>query len=862
MKKRSLCTLLWLCFAFSVRAQQITPKLFAAADMVLRGQVTFVKAFQRNDGQIFTKVVINPELWYRGKAQSTLMLELPGGVLENQALWVSHTPNFQVEESIVLFYNTKQQSVVEGVLGKYTLQSDFVPQEKMQLRDFDRLMLSYAQNPQQDWEQLKAKFEVHFAPKTSATITSFTPNSAAAGGGQLISISGTGFGAVQGTGKVEFNRDGSNRVTANVLNWSDTLIQVTVPAGASSGSIKVSPETGTPVFSSTDFNLSFGINNRRWGGASVTIAYRINPNTLDASGEETAVQNAMNTWNTVNSNFQFAYGGLGAATSSTPNGINDIYWVANIDGAGGIVARNWNYYDPATGTVYESDIEFDESETWALSAMPGTQDVETVALHELGHSVHLSDYYHANDNAKVMYGIAAAGVLKRDLHAADLDGLSHLYQTPTPLVSPARGNHWTSGGAQILATIDKPEFAAGATSDHLTIEAWVYPTAIPATGAVAIVAQTRGTLNRAFELMLNSAGKVEFRCSLNGTSVTTVTSTNSLALNTWTHVRGVFRKSTSANRFAYIVINGWNEASAFVGNSALFDSGANLTIGGYFNASGALSAVFEGKIDEVHLSATSRIRSTVTPSTAATAASVPATASGDSHTRALWKFDEAVTSKNATTPQYLDYSGLSTSGNATMTQTATYLAVQLGTFTASINADAIRLEWLTHSETDFYGFEVQHHIGSKTGNNYESLAFLPSAGTEGALTRYSYPLFDMAAGYHTFRLKLLDKDGTVNYSDEIVVLNELPNAFALSDAYPNPFQSQTEIKISVAQSQMVKIELFNMLGQKIKTLFQGNLTANEPKTLQILGNGIANGMYFVKFKGQTFEATTEITRID
>src|SRR6266851_2774554 len=52
--------------------------------------------------------------------------------------------------------------------------------------------------------------------------------------GCSITITGTGFGATQGSSFVSFNG-----ITATVTNWSDTSLTVTVPAGAQAGPLFV-----------------------------------------------------------------------------------------------------------------------------------------------------------------------------------------------------------------------------------------------------------------------------------------------------------------------------------------------------------------------------------------------------------------------------------------------------------------------------------------------------------------------------------------------------------------------------------------------------------------------------------------------
>src|SRR6516225_6366434 len=64
------------------------------------------------------------------------------------------------------------------------------------------------------------------------SITSLTPNTGAVG--TAVTISGTNFGATQGTSTVTFNG-----ITATATSWSATSIGVTVPSGATTGNVVV-----------------------------------------------------------------------------------------------------------------------------------------------------------------------------------------------------------------------------------------------------------------------------------------------------------------------------------------------------------------------------------------------------------------------------------------------------------------------------------------------------------------------------------------------------------------------------------------------------------------------------------------------
>lgn len=54
----------------------------------------------------------------------------------------------------------------------------------------------------------------------------------------------------------------------------------------------------------------------------------------------------------------------------------------------------------------------------------------------------------------------------------------------------------------------------------------------------------------------------------------------------------------------------------------------------------------------------------------------------------------------------------------------------------------------------------------------------------------------------------------LTYSNE----NQIAVEFALQQNYPNPFNSDTEIKYQLPQSCKVTIEIYNSLGQKIRTM--------------------------------------------
>lgn len=76
------------------------------------------------------------------------------------------------------------------------------------------------------------------------------------------------------------------------------------------------------------------------------------------------------------------------------------------------------------------------------------------------------------------------------------------------------------------------------------------------------------------------------------------------------------------------------------------------------------------------------------------------------------------------------------------------------------------------------------------------------------------------------------------------------NTFYLSQNYPNPFNPTTNIRFSIAQSEKVKLEVFNVLGQKVKTLVNKKMKIGQYEIKwdgrNESGNLLGSGIYFYR----------------
>jgi len=81
-------------------------------------------------------------------------------------------------------------------------------------------------------------------------------------------------------------------------------------------------------------------------------------------------------------------------------------------------------------------------------------------------------------------------------------------------------------------------------------------------------------------------------------------------------------------------------------------------------------------------------------------------------------------------------------------------------------------------------------------------------------------------------------------------LDEVPAGFALEQNYPNPFNPSTNISYSIPVSGEVSLEVFNLQGQKVMTLFEGYQSAGAHNAVFDASN-LASGVYVYRLVAGT-----------
>ncbi len=185
--------------------------------------------------------------------------------------------------------------------------------------------------------------------------------------------------------------------------------------------------------------------------------------------------------------------------------------------------------------------------------------------------------------------------------------------------------------------------------------------------------------------------------------------------------------------------------------------------------------------------------------------------------------------------------------------------VELATFEAFAGNGVVNLRWITSTELNNRGFEIERRTENSA---FRTIAFIKGNGTTTQVNGYSYSDAVIKSGIYYYRLRQIDFDGTSEYSNEVMVtVLASPDQYALAQNYPNPFNPATTIVFAIPQTGFVNLAVFNLLGEKVAELVNeikesgnhtvkfdaGNLSSGTYiYTLRVNGNVISKKMTLIK----------------
>lgn len=170
-----------------------------------------------------------------------------------------------------------------------------------------------------------------------------------------------------------------------------------------------------------------------------------------------------------------------------------------------------------------------------------------------------------------------------------------------------------------------------------------------------------------------------------------------------------------------------------------------------------------------------------------------------------------------------------------------------------------------------YGIGVDN-VAIKQGDDYSWLTVSPYGGKIAVgdsidLNVGVYGIFDGFSATETmvFNAGPYENNIILNMSvgeSGTIPAAVLPEKFALHQNFPNPFNPVTEIRFDIPQASFARVDIYNVLGQKVKTLYHG---LAEPGYHYVQWDGknetgetVPTGMYFYKLHAGSFTAVEKL----
>jgi hypothetical protein len=403
---------------------------FASADVVVSAKLLRQECFRDiRDGRIYTRNFLLPDACWKGFSALPAFIEMisEGGVIDGEGMSYTNTL-MPVRGTEGIWFLHRDAS--KGTLFPYASLQGLLRKQDKDYYDYDGTLLGKANDilalPAVLVEKNELPIPVMEGQTLRAGSISFSPKTAIAGIGQVLTITGTGFGSTRGNGYVAFNPYGMGfsdpilSATFRYISWSDTKIEVEIPSGFSTA-IRVVGSSG--VQESTDTlhilaNVSmrqfdpadyFYLNNQNGAGGYYWTMHHEIRNNAEAKQATEEVFRHFRCRTGVHYTLQ------NTGTSARFNLGDNVQTIAfdtlGVELSPGIVARYeqlWSSCILGSETFYyvrSQELRFSKkfSYYYGTGATPaGKTKFRYVMMHELGHSLQLG---HVNEEGQTMHPI-------------------------------------------------------------------------------------------------------------------------------------------------------------------------------------------------------------------------------------------------------------------------------------------------------------------------------------------------------------------------------------------------------------------------------------------------------------------------
>ncbi|MBX2975981.1 MAG: T9SS type A sorting domain-containing protein [Ignavibacteriaceae bacterium] len=192
-------------------------------------------------------------------------------------------------------------------------------------------------------------------------------------------------------------------------------------------------------------------------------------------------------------------------------------------------------------------------------------------------------------------------------------------------------------------------------------------------------------------------------------------------------------------------------------------------------------------------------------------------------------------------------------GIASWTTTLAPLPVELSSFNASVSGTNVTLNWKTATEKNANQFVVEKN----TNSIWTEIGYVKAVGTSTTEQSYSFTDKNFVEGNISYRLKIVDFDGSYEYSNVIEVDVERVIDYSLAQNYPNPFNPTTTIDFQIPSNGFVSLKVYDLLGKEVATLINEVKTSGK-HSVEFNASELASGIYLYELRSGSFLSTKKL----
>ncbi len=168
--------------------------------------------------------------------------------------------------------------------------------------------------------------------------------------------------------------------------------------------------------------------------------------------------------------------------------------------------------------------------------------------------------------------------------------------------------------------------------------------------------------------------------------------------------------------------------------------------------------------------------------------------------------------------------------------------------------------YLAVSLVDINWIDIEPVFSTATPeNNSEFLISIDPSGLTGGMHAAGFTVYSSHANQMESKYISVSLDYTTDVSDGE---SGLPNKFALYQNFPNPFNPSTRIKYDLKQETNIKLKIFNILGQKVRSLVNDVQPAGRYNVTwdgtDDSGKLVSSGIYLYRIFADDFISTKKL----